>query len=319
MVLLLCSSCTHSKKNPKVIEVDSLVVYSPVDMSRMWDLMHCYILKDSTLKVQTKHTKDIVKEITNREEKDAFITYMKMFYTEQAVDKGEHRILSEENEFVLENYYDIRVLIVRGYKKNRLVLDDTTFVDHSYFHRDYYKLLNLIETLSNKYERSKDEVVEDQSSLENLNRYDQHGEKTGRWVMKFEHSIVISNYISGKLDGIVKRYSLTGELELIRHYKMGVLCKAYSVRPCIYKNIKKSDVKNLYYENRFPAIPVHYIADQISYEGYSWMKSKVYLYDREDDILTKAYCDSIIYNKDPYNATIDSYTTIPNSVNIVRR
>lgn len=320
VVPLLWVSCGREMSCPIAINVDSLVVYNQATRGE-GKVIHCIILQDSILKIKTKHTSDTIVEITNQDDIDAFTTYMKMFYTEQTAETGEDSIhLTKEGYYVEENYYDCRTLIVKGYKGNSLVLNDTTFVDHAYFHDDYYRLLDLIKRMSNKYEALIFQTLGDKNYPENINQYNEHGQMTGKWVSQNRNSVIVSNYVSGKLDGMVKQYSITGELELIKHYKMGVLINAYSLRGLtIYKNIRKASVNKLYNEQSHSEITIHYIADRISYGGFEWSKSNGYFYDGEDDLRMKAYCDSVLHIKDPYNTIVKSYTTVPNSINVIMK
>lgn len=300
--ILFLMSCQHQPVGYKSVQVDSFVIERPPPYES--SLCHSFILKDSVLKMQTKHTGAHTKIITNQSQVDSFITYAKEFYTEPSVER-------EGFQWLQSDYMPAEILIAKGYKNQNLVLADTTYVTHYFFHDDYYLLLGLLHRLSVEYEREKDKLARNPQYPDNVNKYDTNGQKTGKWIYKGRHRVIVANYTAGKLDGQVKRYSPRGQLTLLRHYKMGTLVKAYSYGVefntiAVYNKIKKSDVKVIYSETYSVDTPVNYKAQRTNYSGNGWWQCNNYYYDMLYRMDYSADIDTVTYFKNAYNVTENS-------------
>lgn len=301
MTLFLCLLRTHVNATP--VKVDSLIIeYQPY--KNVDNLTHSYILQDSILQIQTKHTNVPIKRITDKCVLDSFITYTRMFYTEQtAMIKrlGEESIDSE----------DYPRIVVSGYRNHKSVLDDCFFLFDVKYYADYSRFTQMIVRLSKEYERSKDEALKHVVYSKDINKHDRYGRKIGKWMTKYRHSIVEANYKSGKLHGVVKRYSYTGALQQLRHYRMGALIgPAYSLSGfgdmAVYKDIKKSEVTQAYLGCREGYVPVNYTADEINYYNFGWSEQEKYYNDSPDYLHFAAYSgDSIPQFKSYYNKPIN--------------
>lgn len=297
VTFLLFLFCAQLNAAP--IEVDSLSIeFRPDKFVR--NLTHCYILKDSTLQIHTKHTNLPIKEVTDQCVVDSFITYARLFYIDQTAMYGEETI---------DIHIDYPYIKTRGYYKNKLVVGRTSYIFNAQYSTEYCRFTDMIVRLSKEYEQSKVEAVKHVVYSKDINKYDSQGHKTGKWITKYRHSIVEANYKSGKLHRVVKRYSYAGALQQLRHYRMGILIgPAYSFSGlgdmAIYKNIKKSEVPQAYWGIHGKNVPVNYTADEINYYDFGWSKQKKYYNDLSD------YMHFAAYSRDSI-PSFKSYHSIP--------
>lgn len=300
ITFLFCPFCIYV--DAANIEVDSLSIeYRPDDLAS--GLSHCYILKDSTLQIHTKHTNLPFKEVTDQCVVDSFITYARLFYIDQTAMYGDE---------IIDLYEDYPILKIEGYRNQKLVVWGVNFIFNAKYEAEYCTFTDMIKRLSKEYERSQDEALKHVVYGKDTNKYDSLGRKTGKWITKYRYCIVEANYKSGKLHGVVKRYSYTGGLQQLRHYKRGVLIgPVYSFSSlgdvAIYKNIKRSKVSRAYFslvkENRL----VNYTADEINYYSFGWSTQEKYYNDVPDYMHFSAFSgDSIPTFKNYYNIPINN-------------